>query len=563
MVDYSIAGVQVPNFGADISNALAGRRADEAARQEAVVNQLKLQAWMQDRAYQEKQHQAAAANAAYEMKRRNELGGIMQGFGVTPAAVGRPGQSYSGTGVANDPYADTANKLIGANFIPQAEAILKAQNEGLTGKKIGAETTKIGEETKGILSENQKKAVETRAAQFKEYGDAILRAGSVPEVYALIDSHAQALSELGIPPEQAKKNFVDAYQKNGGDANPDAFSQTLMQSAQGAAVTSKHLADIAQTNAQTYQANAAGNRSMGELAIAQAKAPVDIAHIQSQIGQANAAAASSAGNLKLAQDKQAWEQAHPEYTLQDTAQGMVAVNKKDPTDVKPIQINGETAMPFNKSPVTNINTFTPASEEAQKNYMTTVAKQREAYSSAPATLENIEKAKELIPDAKKFMGTGGDAYLTATKFLNNRLGTNINVEGVKSAEELRSRLFMGIMDNLKKMDAQPTGRQQEALQEAIGQLDTDPNALPKVLDILGDSLRSKVDMYNKDVTDAETRGVKFPYKPQIELPGKKIVPENTFPSEAAAVQILKQRGARPGDRVRVNIGGKTGTFVVE
>jgi hypothetical protein len=120
-----------------------------------------------------------------------------------------------------------------------------------------------------------------------------------------------------------------------------------------------------------------------------------------------------------------------------------------------------------------------------------------------------------------------------------------------------------VLDNLKKLDSQPSQTQQQAMQEAFGRLETDPSALPQVLDIWADALRTKVDLYNKDVTDAQARGVNFAFKPQIELPPQKIVRENSFPNADAAGQILKQRGAKPGDRVRVNIGGQTGTFVVE
>lgn len=516
MVDYTFSIPQPYDPSGDIANALRFRQAQQAEAE----NQLKLRAWMEDRAYQLKQREAAAANAAAEKARKQELLSIYGNFGVTPAVTGRQGVSYSGTGVANDPYATIQNQLVTKGFLPQAQDVVEYKNKMLTGSKTEAEIAKenalTGEtkaRTAGVLTENDKKKVELRAAQIKEYGDAVLRAGSIDEVNSLIDSHADVLNELGVPPEQAKANFVNL-------ANKVGFEQALMQSSQGAMATQKHLADIAKTEADTSK-------------------------VYTDIKKTN------------------WEIDNPDYTIQETAQGMVAVNKKDPTDVKPIQLGNQTVMPVNKSQVTNINTNLPASEQAQKDYMTNVAKTREALQSAPATLENIERAKELIPEASKFMGTGGEAYLTAAKFLNNRLGTSINVEGVKSAEELRSRLFMGVMDNLKKMDAQPTGRQQEALQEAIGQLDTDPAALPRVLDILGNSLRSKVDIYNRDVTDAEGRGVKFPYKPQVDLPAQKVVGENTFPNEAAASQILKQRGARPGDRVRVNIGGRTGTFVVE
>jgi hypothetical protein len=106
-------------------------------------------------------------------------------------------------------------------------------------------------------------------------------------------------------------------------------------------------------------------------------------------------------------------------------------------------------------------------------------------------------------------------------FLNNRLGTNIATEGVEDATVLRSRLFTGVIENLRKLDAQPTQAQQQVLQDAIGNLGTDPNALPRVLDAFGDILREKVGAYNAEVTDAESRGVKFPYNPVIKLPEAK------------------------------------------
>ena len=138
--------------------------------------------------------------------------------------------------------------------------------------------------------------------------------------------------------------------------------------------------------------------------------------------------------------------------------------------------------------------------------------------NAPATLNNIEAAKALIPTAAGFMGPGGEPLLKAASFLNNRFGTGINTRGVTDATELRSRLFAGVIENLRKLDAQPTAAQQQVLQDAIGNLGTDPTALPRVLDAMAQSIRDKVELYNRDVTGAEQRGVRFPYKPQIELP---------------------------------------------
>ena len=164
-----------------------------------------------------------------------------------------------------------------------------------------------------------------------------------------------------------------------------------------------------------------------------------------------------------------------------------------------------------------VNAYVPASEKAQSEYMAESRTTFNALKNAQPTLDNIEKAKKLIPGAQGFMGPGGQPLLTAASFLNSRLGTAIDTKGVTDAEELRSRLFFGILDNLKKLDSQPTAKQQEVLQDALGSIGTDPSALPRVLDAFGESIRTKVNLYNQDVTEAEARGVRFPYRPQIRL----------------------------------------------
>jgi hypothetical protein len=171
--------------------------------------------------------------------------------------------------------------------------------------------------------------------------------------------------------------------------------------------------------------------------------------------------------------------------------------------------------------ITNVNSFTPASEEAQRDFIKSTRTTYDSLKQAPVALESIEKAKALIPQARGFMGPGGDSLLEAAKFMNNRLGMSINTEGVKSAEELRTRIFFNVMDNLKKMDAQPSEMQQRLMMDALGKLGTDPNALPQVLDAFAGAIRGKVDLHNKEVQGAITRGVKFPYDPLISLPEAK------------------------------------------
>jgi hypothetical protein len=122
------------------------------------------------------------------------------------------------------------------------------------------------------------------------------------------------------------------------------------------------------------------------------------------------------------------------------------------------------------------------------------------------------------------MGKGGEPLLAAASFLNNRLGFGISTQGVTDATVLRTRLFEGILDNLKKLDSQPSQEQQRVLSEALGNLGTDPAALEQILNRIGETVTDRVDRYNTDVTESEARGIKFPFKPQITLPQRPRAP---------------------------------------
>ena len=175
---------------------------------------------------------------------------------------------------------------------------------------------------------------------------------------------------------------------------------------------------------------------------------------------------------------------------------------------------------------TNVNAYVPASVEAQKQFIQNVADERKVLRSAPDTLKNIEAAKKLIPSASTFMGKGGEPLLAAASFLNNRLGLGISTQGVTDATVLRTRLFEGILDNLKKLDSQPSQEQQRVLSEALGNLGTDPAALEQILNRIGETVTDRVDRFNIDVNESEARGVKFPFKPQITLPQRPRAPDS-------------------------------------
>lgn len=190
--------------------------------------------------------------------------------------------------------------------------------------------------------------------------------------------------------------------------------------------------------------------------------------------------------------------------------------------------------------ITTVQAFVPASQQAQVRLIESATEERKGLRNVPDTIANIDAAKRLIPSAQAFMGKGGEPLLSAASFLNNRLGFSINTKGVTDATELRTRLFEGILDNLKKLDSQPSQEQQRVLGEALGNLGTDPAALPRILDRIEDVMRRRVDQFNADVTEAEKRGVIFPFKPQLELPPRaktKQEPAAQIPGQAPAAGV--------------------------
>ena len=80
------------------------------------------------------------------------------------------------------------------------------------------------------------------------------------------------------------------------------------------------------------------------------------------------------------------------------------------------------------------------------------------------------------------------------------------------------------------------------MRDSLGNLGTDPAALPRVLDVMGQIVRTKVTLHNTEVQDAEKRGVKFPFDPVIPLSTlAQPAPMPTADPRAAADAIIRGR----------------------
>jgi hypothetical protein len=187
----------------------------------------------------------------------------------------------------------------------------------------------------------------------------------------------------------------------------------------------------------------------------------------------------------------------------------------------------------------NVQNQLPFKEQIQKEAATGLMKNFETLQNIPSTLQNMDKMIKLSQQPI-YAGVGGETKLQIAKLLNNNFGTNIAPDTVKNTEEFKSAAYMGIMENLKKTDSNPTMAQQNALKDAIGSLGTDPSALPRVVNVMRDVLVNKAENHNRLVQQTVQNGVQYPYSIEVPLPKAAPVPSGNVRSLADEILNRKQ-----------------------
>ena len=166
----------------------------------------------------------------------------------------------------------------------------------------------------------------------------------------------------------------------------------------------------------------------------------------------------------------------------------------------------------------NVNTNVPFKESLQKDMATKLINNADSLQNAPATVDALRQAKTLA-QGNKFLGSFGEQKANIAQFFNNNFGTNIDAQGVADAKTMGSVLFASVMENLKKMDATPSENQQKQMREAFGNINTDPKALPQILDFWEKQITTKVNLHNERVNSLSPN-VKsaIPYDITVKIP---------------------------------------------
>ena len=186
--------------------------------------------------------------------------------------------------------------------------------------------------------------------------------------------------------------------------------------------------------------------------------------------------------------------------------------------------------------ITNVQAFEPFKSKVQGQMGETLVKNFETLQNIPTALKTLDRAAELAPQS--FAGSFGEQKLEIAKFFNNNLGISINTEKVKNTEELRSALFINVMENLKKLDASPSQEQQRVLQQSMGSIATDPQALPRVINTYKQILIDKAESHNKKVEQAISGPAKMEFPFDIRVP---VQNATGLPSQSAIDVEIQRR----------------------
>jgi hypothetical protein len=504
------------------ANSLSQMQTAQQARQNSLMQ---MQNTMEDRAREAENRKIAAGNARAEQARKQQFIRTIQS-GYTPAktAVMGPGTIQGNTPASFDPE-KVKNELLRLGDLSGLVTFSNAQEQIAKQQKAEAEVTGQGfineetqQKTKLTTAQTDKEQAETLSKYITLHKEQLNSARNYDEAIALTiatytPGHPMAawLAKNGVSQEDAVAELI----RRRDEGIP--FEETRALMARGATNAAQDAATLAQSEAAVRSSDAAATSSLA--AAAKTKYEMDnpgftIENVQTAAGPIRVRVDKKTGALTpLTLDGKTVAPEVPPIapTQLEQLQNLEAkIRAADPNDRRLIDIRNAIEKETTKTPGVTVNTGDTAGQTYEKKGSEAIIANYGTLSGVPQQIENYRRVKALIPESVKFMGKGGAAYADVVSFLNNRLGTNINVNDANgklaSAREIESRLFQGILENLKKMDSQPTQAQQQALKDAIGKLEAEPDALARLVDAFVEPLIAKVKVHNDDVDKALKRG---------------------------------------------------------
>jgi hypothetical protein len=170
----------------------------------------------------------------------------------------------------------------------------------------------------------------------------------------------------------------------------------------------------------------------------------------------------------------------------------------------------------------------PLQGEQQKKFGERIAEKsaddlmegREKARNAINELASVAEAREAIRRGA-YQGSGANAKLDIAKFINaNVPGVTIDPAKAGNTDYLKSLLGNGILAQAKALGANPSNADAKRIEEIVGGIDKDPQAMEQILAFREEMAIRAVEGHNRMVDDAEGRGMRAPYDLRVRPPAR-------------------------------------------
>jgi hypothetical protein len=143
-------------------------------------------------------------------------------------------------------------------------------------------------------------------------------------------------------------------------------------------------------------------------------------------------------------------------------------------------------------------------------------------------LMGISESRKALK-AGAFVGSLADTKLAVAKFVNGNIpGVTIDPNRVAETDYLKSTLGKGLLEQAKTLGSNPSNADANRINDIVGSIGKDPNALQKMLDWRQEMAQRAINLHNSNVGQAVQNGFRPQFDMTVKLPAAPTAPARGF-----------------------------------
>ncbi len=143
-------------------------------------------------------------------------------------------------------------------------------------------------------------------------------------------------------------------------------------------------------------------------------------------------------------------------------------------------------------------------------------KGREGAQAAASTLESVGEIRKAAAGGA-YQGAGADLKLGAAKALG-ALGMPYDAKTVANSELFSAQANQFVLNSIKGLGANPSNADREFIEKTVPRLQTDPAALPALLNFMEEKARRQIRSYNTQARQTQQQSPFLPFSLEVQEP---------------------------------------------